>query len=212
MDEHESAAHVSAITDPAAASQSEPPAGPSDDVAAVASPSTAARALREVGAWVKSLGSAAVYTALIVTFVGQIARVQGYSMLPTLHDADRLIVNKLAYEWHAPQVGDIVMVRSPIEPDKMLVKRVIAGPGDVVTSVHGRLYRDDVPVTDDYVPDEYRSNDTWGPTQVPRGYYFVMGDHRNDSFDSRSFGSVPEKYIVGKVQLRWWPPDRGRLF
>ncbi len=170
------------------------------------------RIAEELVSWFKTLASAAVYATLIVTFVGQVARVDGSSMLPTLHDQDRLIVNKLAYRWHRPQIGDIVMVASPEEPDKMLVKRVVAGPGDLVRSVDGQVYRNDVHIPDSFVPPVYRSNDTWGPEVVPRGYFFVMGDHRNNSSDSRVFGPVPERYIIGKVQVRWWPVPDARVF
>jgi len=156
--------------------------------------------------------SAAVYATLIVTFVGQVARVEGRSMMPTLNDQDRLIVNKLAYRFEKPRVGDIVMVASPHKPDTMLVKRVIAGPGEVVRSERGRVYRNDVPVPDEFVPEEFRSDDTWGPEVVPEGFYFVLGDHRNNSSDSRVFGPVPEKYITGRVQVRWWPLTHGRVF
>jgi len=167
---------------------------------------------RELREWVKTMMSAAVYATLIVTFVGQVARVEGRSMMPTLNDQDRLIVNKLAYRFEKPRVGDIVMVASPHKPDTMLVKRVIAGPGEVVRSERGRVYRNDVPVPDEFVPEEFRSDDTWGPEVVPEGFYFVLGDHRNNSSDSRVFGPVPEKYITGRVQVRWWPLTHGRVF
>jgi signal peptidase I len=174
--------------------------------------STWRRMSREVVDWLRTLMSAAVYATLVVTFIGQVARVEGRSMLPTLEDQDRLIVNKMAYLWEKPRVGDIVMVASPHEPDKMLVKRVIAGPGEIVRSEDGRVYRNDVPVPDEFVPDEFRSFDTWGPDVVPEGFYFVLGDHRNNSSDSRVFGPVPEKYIRGRVQVRWWPVGHGRVF
>ena len=191
-----------------------PPSDPVDSPEPQAPPlaESLSAALSELLLWAKTLASAAVYATLIVTFVGQVARVEGFSMTPTLQDHDRLIVNKIAYRWHKPTAGDIVMVASPNEPDKMLVKRVIAGPNDVVQSVGGRIYRNDVPLPDDFVAAESRSFDDWGPEVVPPGHYFVMGDHRNDSLDSRSFGCVPEKYIAGKVQLRWWPIDHSRMF
>ena len=167
---------------------------------------------RELGDWVRTFGSAAVYATLIVTFVGQVARVDGFSMQPTLEDNDRLIVNKLAYQLHAPAPGDVVMLLSPEEPSTALVKRVIAGPGDVVRSVDGRVLVNDVPLPDGFVAPEFRSDDSWGPDVVPEGYYWVMGDHRNNSADSRMFSYVPRKYILGKVQLRWWPVARARIF
>ena len=166
----------------------------------------------EFVAWVKTLASAAVYATLIVTFGFQVARVEGQSMAPTLADQDRLIVNKLAYKLDRPQVGDIVMLYYPLKPEKSFVKRVIAEEGDQVRIVDGKVYRNDVLMDDSFVPVEYRSHDDWGPQVIPEGYYFVMGDHRNNSSDSRHWGFVPAKYIIGKVQLRWWPLPNGRVF
>jgi signal peptidase I len=166
----------------------------------------------EFVAWVKTLASAAVYATLIVTFGFQVARVEGQSMAPTLADQDRLIVNKLAYRLSDPQRGDIVMLYYPLNPDKSFVKRVIAEEGDTVRVVDGRVYVNDVPVPDEQVPPEYRSHDDWGPQVIPEGYYFVMGDHRNNSSDSRHWGFVPKKYIIGKVQLRWWPVPNATIF
>ena len=147
-----------------------------------------ARVGEELVAWFKTLISAAVYATLIVTFGFQVARVEGQSMAPTLDDQDRLIVNKLAYRFGAPHVGDIVMLYYPLNPEKSFVKRVIAEEGDQVRIVDGRVYRNEVPLDDDYVPAEFRSHDDWGPEVIPEGYYFVMGDHRNNSSDSRHWG------------------------
>jgi signal peptidase I len=179
-----------------------------------AAPSESAwiRVGREVMAGVKTLVSAAVYATLIVTFGFQVARVDGLSMAPTLEDHDRLIVNKLVYELSEPRPGDIVMLYYPLNPEKMFVKRVIAKEGDVVRIVDGKVYVNDVPLQDDYVPQEFRSHDDYGPTVVQQGYYFVMGDHRNNSSDSRHWGLVPKKYIVGKVKLRWWPLQDAKIF
>jgi signal peptidase I len=166
----------------------------------------------ELIAWFKTLASAAVYATLIVTFGFQVARVEGLSMAPTLGDQDRLIVNKLAYRLGSPRRGDIVMLYYPLNPDKSFVKRVIAEEGDTVRIVDGRVYVNDVPMRDDFVAPEYRSHDDFGPTVIPEGYYFVMGDHRNNSSDSRHWGFVPKKYIIGKVQLRWWPIPNAHVF
>ena len=173
----------------------------------------AGRIAEEVVAWLKTLASAAVYATLIVTFGFQVARVEGQSMAPTLADQDRLIVNKAAYRFfEEPQIGDIVMLYYPVDPAKSFVKRVIAEEGDKVRIVDGRVYVNDIPLKDDYVASEYRSHDDWGPQVIPEGYYFVMGDHRNNSSDSRHWGMVPKKYIIGKVQLRWWPVPTARVF
>ena len=104
------------------------------------------------------------------------------------------------------------MLQYPEDPDKSFVKRVVAEPGDTIRSDNGRVYRNDVPLPDDFIPEEYRSHDTWGPETIPQGYYFVMGDHRNNSSDSRTWGYVPKKYIIGKVQLRWWPLNHVKVF
>ena len=166
----------------------------------------------ELLAWFKTLASAAVYATLIVTFGFQVARVEGQSMAPTLQDQDRLIVNKLAYRIGEPHVGDIVMLYYPLKPEKSFVKRIIAEEGDQVRVVDGKVYRNDVLMDDSFVPAEFRSHDDWGPQVIPEGYYFVMGDHRNNSSDSRHWGFVPKKYIIGKVQLRWWPLAHAKVF
>ena len=116
----------------------------------------------------KTLFSAAVYAMLIVTFGFQVARVEGQSMAPTLEDQDRLIVNKLVYRIGDPRRGDIVMLYYPLNPEKTFVKRVIAEEGDTVRIVDGRVYVNDVPLHDDYVPAEFRSHDDWGPQVIPR--------------------------------------------
>ena len=175
-------------------------------------PGAWARMWEELTSGVQTLVSAAVYATLIVTFGFQVARVDGLSMAPTLEDHDRLIVNKLVYELGDPRPGDIVMLYYPLNPEKMFVKRVIAREGDIVRIVDGRVYVNDIPLRDDYVPAEFRSHDDWGPQAVQQGYYFVMGDHRNNSSDSRHWGPVPKKYIVGKVKVRWWPLQDAKIF
>jgi signal peptidase I len=159
----------------------------------------------ELVAWIKVLESSALYATIIVTFVMQVARVEGQSMDPTLKDQDRLVVNKLAYHIGDPRPGDIVMMRYPADPDKSFVKRMIAQEGDTVQIVNGEVRVNGLINSDPYVAGEHRSYDDWGPEVIPAGYCFVLGDNRSNSSDSRVFGFVPKKYIIAKVQLRWWP-------
>jgi signal peptidase I len=194
------------------------PTLPSTDAGSTAAPLRQAgvpprvRVRDEVLAWTRAIVAAAIYAALIVTFLFQIARVEGQSMAPTLRNQDRLIINKLAYRLGPPRRGDIVMLYYPADPDKSFVKRVIAEAGDTVRIADGIVFVNSVRLHDDYVPEDYRGHDDWGPEVIPEGYYFVMGDHRNESSDSRQWGMVPTRYIVGRVQIRWWPVPRAHMF
>ncbi|MDE3156224.1 MAG: signal peptidase I [Acidobacteriota bacterium] len=189
------------------------PPTPVEDAPRLSSPGLRLAQVRdELVIWLKTILSAAVYATLIVTFGFQVARVEGQSMAPTLENQDRLIINKLAYRLSDPQRGDIVMLYYPLDPDKAFVKRVIAEEGDTVRITDGVVYVNDVRLPDRYVLPAYRSHDDWGPQVIPEGYYFVLGDHRDDSSDSRQWGMVPKRYIVGRVQVRWWPLDRLKVF
>ena len=139
----------------------------------------------------------------VSAFLLQVARVEGQAMSPTLNDQDRLIVDKTAYRIGEPRRGDIVMLYYPLNPHKQFVKRVIAEEGDQIRISGGHVFLNDVPMEEGYVA--HRSRDTFGPVVVPEGYYFVMGDRRNNSSDSRHWGYVPKKYILGRVVYRWWP-------
>ena len=154
----------------------------------------ATRIGEEVMAWVKTFASAAVYATLIVTFGFQVARVEGKSMEPTLEDQDRLIVNKAIYRFFGvPVPGDIVMLYYPRDPDKSFVKRVIAMEGDTVRIEDGRVYVNEVLLPDEYVPPDFRSHENHGPEVVQEAHYFVMGDHRNNSSDSRHWGQADRR-------------------
>ena len=149
---------------------------------------------------------------LAATFLMQITRVSGPSMQPTLDDHDCLLVNRLSYELGTPHAGDIVTLYYPADPERVFIKRVIATEHQSVQIVNGRVFVDGVPMRDDYVGAAFRSYENWGPEVVDDGYYFVMGDHRNDSSDSREWGFVPRRYVIGRVAFRWWPLGRVQFF
>ena len=155
---------------------------------------------------------AGVIAVLIVVFIVQPVRVEGQSMMPRLHDQDRIFVNKFIYplrEWlgdHEPiKRGDIVVLLYPEDPSKSYIKRVVGLPGEEVNVENGKLYINGVQIDEPYLDAEYLSQDTTGPTRVKEHHYFVMGDNRRNSSDSRYWGLVPEKYIYGKAIFRYYP-------
>jgi len=149
---------------------------------------------------------------LFITFVMQSYAVEGGSMQPTLESGERLIAEKLSYRFGSIEQGDIVVLYYPADTSKTFVKRVIARPGDVIEIKNGVPQINGSALPEDYVTQSFRSHDFIKPVHIPAGYYFVMGDHRNVSFDSRHFGLVPEKYILGRAVLRFWPLTRINLF
>lgn len=148
---------------------------------------------------------AVLFCFFLITFVAQAFRVQGTSMLPVLEDSERIIVNKLGYRLHAVERGDVVVFWYPRDPSVSFIKRVVGLPGDTVEIRHGVVYVNGAAIREDYLAPAYRDEESYRSILVPKGYYYVLGDHRNSSNDSRSWGEVPEKYIYGKAFLRFWP-------
>ena len=152
--------------------------------------------------WIKMLASSAVYATLIVTFVGQVARVDGQSMAPTLADQDRLLVNKLAYRIGDPKVGDVVMLYYPVDPTKAFVKRVIAAEGDQVQIVDGRVVRNGAGVDDAFVAFDYRSHEDWGPKVIPEA---TSRDGRSPHKAPTAGSGLRAQKYTSVGQFRWWP-------
>ena len=159
----------------------------------------------------RDLVFALMIAALLVVFVVQPVKVEGTSMLPRLHDGERIFVNKLIYydeyRW-APKVerGDIVVFWFPDDPSKSYIKRVIGLPGDVIEMREGVLRVNGSDLDEQYIDRKLSlSPKSQPPVLVRPNYYFVMGDNRDNSSDSRTWGLVPKKYVYGKALFRYWP-------
>ena len=183
----------------------EPEAAVTGPLAAVHPDSSRASLLRAFWELLHDLAVAVLFCFFLVTFVGQAFRVQGTSMLPMLEDGERIIVNKLVYRFRPVGRGDVVVFWYPKDPSVSFIKRVVGLPGDVVELRQGFLFVNGKAVEEPYLSPRYRDDESYAPLEVKPGYYYVLGDHRNSSNDSRSWGEVPEKYIYGKAFLRFWP-------
>jgi signal peptidase I len=160
------------------------------------------------GAWLRDAVLAALLGLFVLVFLFQPFRVEGVSMLPGLRDRDRIIVSKLSYRLGAIERGDVVVFWFPDDPSKSFVKRVIGLPGDVVEIRDGAVLVNGRRLSEPWLRDDYRLRESRPPVEVEPGFYYVLGDHRSHSFDSRLWGLVPERYINGKVVLAYWPPER----
>ena len=162
--------------------------------------------------WLRDLIISLAISAFIIIFLYQPVKVEGTSMMPSLDDQERIFVNKFVYRWEPIQRGDIVVFRYPRDPSKSYIKRVIGIPGDQIRIDSGQLYVNEQPIIEDYVPPAYTDERSYAEIVVPSRSYFVLGDHRSMSNDSRDFGPVKEGYIFGKAVFGYWPMDKlGRL-
>lgn len=155
--------------------------------------------------WLRDLLFSAAVSVLIITFLYQPVRVEGTSMLPRLEDHDRLFINKFVYQIESIQRGDVVVFHYPRDPEKSYIKRVIAVSGDRLRIDRGRVWLNGEPLREDYVPDTFRDTRSMAEMLVPEDTYFMMGDHRSISSDSREFGPVDRSLIYGKAVFVYWP-------
>ena len=158
-----------------------------------------------IGLWIRDLLISAGASVLIITFLYQPVRVEGTSMLPRLEDRDRLFINKFVYHVAAIERGDVVVFRYPRDPEKSYIKRVIALPGDRLRIDSGRVWLNGRRLDESYVPEVYRDTRSMPQMVVPEDTYFMMGDHRSISSDSREFGPVDRSLIYGKAVFVYWP-------
>lgn len=162
--------------------------------------------------WLRDVLISVAASVLIITFLYQPVRVEGTSMLPRLEDRDRLFINKFVYHIAAIHRGDVVVFHYPRDPEKSYIKRVIGLPGDRLRIDHGNVWLNGVPLSEGYVPEEYRDTKSLEEIVIPEDAYFVMGDHRSISSDSREFGPVDRDLIYGKAVFVYWPAkDAGVL-
>jgi signal peptidase I len=166
------------------------------------------RPLRLFRSWVADLFISIAASLFIIVFVYQPVKVEGGSMEPELQDQERIFINKLAYRLEDIHRGDIVVFTYPRDPRKSFIKRVIALPGDRVRIYDGQVYLNGRLIQEPYVPEEYLDSRSYPEIRVPADSYFVLGDHRSMSNDSRDFGPVQRSFIYGKAVFGYWPMDK----
>jgi signal peptidase I len=167
--------------------------------------------------WVRDLAFSVLIAIVLIVFIYQPVKVEGTSMEPGLSDNERIFINKFTYKLNLGDIrrGDTVVFWYPGDTTKSYIKRVIGLPGDRIRIVRGQVYVNGSALVEEYVAGHYRDSSTWAEGNeipVPQGDYFVLGDHRNSSSDSRAWGWVPRANIYGKAVFVYWPLDKlGRV-
>lgn len=162
----------------------------------------------------RDIALSVVLAVFVIVFVYQPVRVEGTSMMPGLTDNDRIFINKYVYKLGIDKIerGDLVVFEYPYDTSKKYIKRVIGLPGDYVEVNEGKVFVNGQELQEPYVPEEYRDRMSVRRAVVTLDHYFVMGDHRSSSNDSRMWGTVDRKYIYGKAVFVYWPFDKmGRV-
>jgi signal peptidase I len=167
-----------------------------------------ARVIPILAVWLRDLFISLAISAFIIIFLYQPVKVEGTSMMPSLDDQERIFVNKFVYRLEPIQRGDIVVFRYPRDPSKSYIKRVIGVAGDRIRIDEGQVYVNGNPLLESYVPAVYADDRSYPEIVVPPGSYFLLGDHRSMSNDSRDFGTVNERFIYGKAVFGYWPLEK----
>src|SRR5437870_1833240 len=162
--------------------------------------------------WLRDLVISLAISAFIIIFIYQPVKVEGTSMMPSLDDQERIFVNKFVYRLEPIERGDIVVFRYPRDPSKSYIKRVIGMAGDRIRIDGGQVYVNDRALDEDYVPPAYTDSRSYPELTVPENSFFVLGDHRSMSHDSRDFGPLNQSFIYGNAVFGYWPMDKlGRV-
>ena len=173
----------------------------------VAAPPTERKGL-SLRAWLRDLLISLGVSAFFIIFLYQPVKVEGTSMLPGLEDQERIFVNKFVYRWEPISRGDIIVFHYPRDVAKSYIKRVVAIGGDRVVIDRGRVYVKGFLLDEPYVPQQFHDHRSSAEIVVPQDSYFVLGDHRSMSSDSREFGPVGREYVTGKAVFVYWPMEK----
>lgn len=158
-----------------------------------------------LASWGRDLFVSVILAILVILFLYQPVKVEGTSMMPSLVDQERIFINKFVYRLGGIERYDMVVFWFPGDPTKSYIKRVIGLPGDSVEVNDGRVIVNGKTLSESYVPEEYRDHSSYPPFTIGPDEFFVLGDHRSSSNDSRSWGTVPRRYIYGKAVFIYWP-------
>lgn len=189
----------------------EPAATPSlsePKTAAASAPMPESANLRALRSWVRDLVLAFLVLFLTGLFLYQPVKVEGGSMEPGLEDQERIFINKMVYRFESIERGDIIVFRYPRDTRKSFIKRVIGIPGDRIRISYGHVYVNGEELPEPYVPPDYQDARSFSEIVVPNNAYFVLGDHRSMSNDSREFGPVMRNYVYGKAVFGYWPMEK----
>jgi len=160
--------------------------------------------------WIRDLALSVLIAVVLIVFIYQPVKVEGTSMMPGLRDQERIFINKFTYRFGIGKIerGDTVVFWFPMDTSKSYIKRVIALPGDVVEIDQGTVIVNGKRLKEDYVPEEFRDHQSRPPVKIGPNEYYVLGDHRSSSNDSRAWGTVPRQNIYGKAVFVYWPLDQ----
>ncbi len=161
----------------------------------------------ELRSWARDLAVALGLALVIIIFLYQPVKVEGTSMAPLLSDQERIFINKFVYRFEPIERGDVIVFWYPLDRSKSFIKRVVVLPGETMEIRAGRLFVNGAELKEPYVPANFLDGSSYGPMLIPSDSYFVMGDHRDSSNDSRVFGPVSRQNIYGKAVFAYWPVD-----
>lgn len=158
--------------------------------------------------WVRDVMISVVIATVVIVFLYQPVKVEGTSMMPWLEDQERVFVNKFIYGFDPIRRGDVIVFRFPLDPRKSYIKRVAGLPGDQVAILNGRLVLNGKITAEPYLRPEYSDSSSYPTIEVPEDHFYVLGDHRNTSNDSRNWGTIERSSIIGQAVFSYWPFDR----